>query len=130
VNIEIISIAKKQKGNYEPVYKELIKMISRFSKVTDNEIFPKNVAKAHTISPQASQKSYTLALKKYLKGGYNIALNPDSKELDSFSFSNLLKDRGVINFFIGGAFGLESTFLGQCNNDISCSCMVFLIRGI
>ena len=60
-----------------------------------------------------------LALEPHLGGAYNISLNPNSKELDSFGFSKLLKDRGVVNFFIGGAYGLESCFLSKCNNDIS-----------
>jgi 23S rRNA (pseudouridine1915-N3)-methyltransferase len=120
MKINIIIIDKKSKDKlYAPLIEHYTKIAKPFAKVEVFEIFTKEISKAHEISTEASQKSYTLALERYLKGGYNIALNPDSKELDSFSFSNLLKDRGVINFFIGGAFGLESTFLGQCNNDIS-----------
>ena len=51
MNIEIISIAKKERSTYDPLYKELIKMISRFAKVDDTELFNKDVTKAHTISP-------------------------------------------------------------------------------
>jgi 23S rRNA (pseudouridine1915-N3)-methyltransferase len=66
MKVEIISIAKKEKTLYDPVYKELIKNCSRFATIEDKEIFPKEVQKAHTISPQASQKSYTDALNPYL----------------------------------------------------------------
>jgi 23S rRNA (pseudouridine1915-N3)-methyltransferase len=31
----------------------------------------------------------------------------------------LLKDRGVVNFFIGGAYGFERGFVAQSNNAIS-----------
>ena len=55
MKIEIVSIAKKEKTIYDPLYKELTKMISRFTKVEDTEIFPKEIAKAHTISAEASQ---------------------------------------------------------------------------
>ena len=119
MNIEIISIAKKQKGNYEPVYKDLIKMISRFSKVTDNEIFPKNVAKAHTISPQASQKSYTEALLPYMSGGFRIILDPNGKIIDTYEFSKLLDGKMSVKFFIGGAYGFEKEFLGKADKVIS-----------
>jgi 23S rRNA (pseudouridine1915-N3)-methyltransferase len=38
---------------YDPLYQEQIKMISRFAKVEDIELFPKEIMKAHTISPEA-----------------------------------------------------------------------------
>jgi len=79
----------------------------------------KEINRAHEISTEASQNSYTLAFESHLKGAYSVALDPEGKELDSFEFSNLFKDRGVVNFFIGGAYGLESNFLRQCNKSIS-----------
>jgi len=120
MKINIYIIDKKSKDKlYAPLIEHYTKIAKPFAKVEVFEIFTKDITKAHDISTEASQKSYTLALEKYLAGGYNIALNPDSKELDSFKFSNLFKDRGVVNFFIGGAYGLESNFLAKCNNDIS-----------
>ena len=120
MKINIYIVDKKSKDKlYAPLIEHYIKIAKPFAKVEVFEIFTKEISKAHDISSEASQKSYSIAFQKYLSGAYNIALNPSSKELDSFEFSNLLKDRGVVNFFIGGAFGLESTFLRQCNNDIS-----------
>jgi len=55
VTIDILSIAKKEHSTYDPLYKELTKMISRFAKVEDIELFNKDVTKAHTISPDASR---------------------------------------------------------------------------
>jgi 23S rRNA (pseudouridine1915-N3)-methyltransferase len=72
MKIDIISIAKKEKTIYDPLYKDLTKMISRFAKVQDIEIFPKDVAKSHTISQSASQKAYTKVLEPYTEGGFNI----------------------------------------------------------
>jgi len=120
MKINIYIIDKKSKDKlYAPLIEHYIKISKPFAKVEVFEIFTKEITKAHDISTEASQKSYTIALEKYLSNGYNIALNPESKEVDSFKFSNLLKDRGVVNFFIGGAYGLESDFLTLCNNDIS-----------
>jgi len=118
INIYIIDKKSKEKL-YAPLIEHYTKIAKPFAKVEVFEIFTKEINKAHDISTEASQKSYTMALEKYLSSGYNIALNPDSKEVDSFKFSNLLKDKGVVNFFIGGAYGLESNFLTLCNNDIS-----------
>jgi 23S rRNA (pseudouridine1915-N3)-methyltransferase len=120
MKINIYIVDKKSKDKlYAPLIEHYIKIAKPFAKVEVFEIYTKEINKAHDISTEASQKSYTLAFEPYLKGAHNISLDPDSKELDSFDFSNLLKDRGVVNFFIGGAYGLESDFLRQCNNSIS-----------
>jgi 23S rRNA (pseudouridine1915-N3)-methyltransferase len=120
MKINIYIIDKKSKDKlYAPLIEHYTKIAKPFAKVEVFELFTKEINKAHDISTEASQKAYTLTLEKHLSGAYNIALNPDSKELDSFEFSNLFKDRGVVNFFIGGAYGLESSFLRQCNKDIS-----------
>jgi len=119
MKIDIISIAKKEKSIYEPLYKDLTKMISRFAKVEDIELFPKEVAKAHTISPEASQISYTNVLKPYINKSYTITLHPDGKKVDSFEFSKLLNDKISVKFFIGGAYGFEDSFLKQSDAVIS-----------
>lgn len=119
MKIEIISIAKKEKTIYDPLYKDLTKMISRFAKVEDREIFPKDVAKAHTISPEASQKAYTKVLDSYISKDYSITLHPDGKLVDSFEFSKLLNDKMSVKFFIGGAYGFEDAFLKKSDKVIS-----------
>ena len=119
MKIEIVSIAKKEKTIYDPLYKDLTKMISRFAKVTDTELFPKDVVKAHTISPEASQKSYTKALDGYISKDYSVTLHPDGKLIDSYEFSKLLNDRMSIKFFIGGAYGFEDSFLEKSDKVIS-----------
>ncbi len=119
MNIEIISIAKKERSIYDPLYKELEKMIGRFAKVKQSEIFPKEVAKAHTISPQASQKAYTNALIPYLGGGFCITLHPNGKIIDSYEFSKLLDGKMSVKFFIGGAYGFEDEFLQRSDAVIS-----------
>jgi len=119
MKIDIISIAKKEKSIYDPLYKELTKMISRFSKVEDIELFPKDVAKSHTISPEASRQAYTKVLEPYICKDFSIILHPDGKLIDSFDFSKLLNDKMSIKFFIGGAYGFEDDFLKKGNAVIS-----------
>ena len=119
MKIEIVSIAKKEKTIYDPLYKDLTKMISRFAKVTDTEIFPKDIAKAHTISPEASQIAYTKALNGYISKDYSITLHPDGKLIDSYEFSKLLNGKMSVKFFIGGAYGFEDDFLKKSDKVIS-----------
>lgn len=120
MKINVIIVDKKGK---EPLYAPLIehyKKIARpFAKVEVIEVFDKEIAKAHEISPETAQKSYTAALEKYLESGYNVALDPSSKEVDSYEFADLLKDKSEINLFIGGAYGFEGAFLSKCNKAIS-----------
>ena len=119
MNIEIVSIAKKEKSIYDPLYKDLTKMISRFAKVKDSEIFTKDVTKAHTISPEAAQKAYTKALEAYIGKDFCITLHPNGKLVDSFEFSKLLNDKMNVKFFIGGAYGFEDEFLQKSDVVIS-----------
>lgn len=119
MKIDIISIAKKERSTYDPLYKELQKMISRFAKVEDIEIFPKDVTKAHTISPEASKKAYSKAFEPYITKDYCISLHPDGKLINSFEFSKLLNDKISIKFFVGGAYGLEDGFLKKSDAVIS-----------
>lgn len=119
MNIEIVSIAKKERSTYDPLYKELIKMISRFAKVDDTELFNKDVTKAHTISPEASQQAYSKLLEPYTSKGFNVILHPDGKIIDSYEFSKLLDGKIAIKFFIGGAYGFEDEFLKKSDAVIS-----------
>ncbi|SFV51192.1 LSU m3Psi1915 methyltransferase RlmH [hydrothermal vent metagenome] len=118
INIYIIDKKSKEKL-YTPLIEHYKKISKPFAKIEVFEIFTKEITKAHDISTEASQKLYTLTLNKYLSAGFNIALNPTSKLIDSYEFSDLLKDRGVVNLFIGGAFGFERDFLSLCDKSIS-----------
>ena len=120
MKINIYIIDKKSKDKlYAPLIEHYKKISKPFAEVEVFEIFTKDITKAHHISTEASQKSYTITLNKYLSGGFNIALHPTGKEVDSYGFSDLLKDRGVVNLFIGGAFGFERDFLALCDKSIS-----------
>lgn len=120
MKINLVIIDKKGKEQlYTPLIEHYKKIAKPFARVEVIEVFDKEIAKAQDISPEAARRSYTKALQKYLGGGINIALDPSSKEIDSFDFAKLLKDRSVVNFFIGGAYGFESDFLRQCNNAVS-----------
>jgi len=120
VKINIIIVDKKGKDNlYSGLIEHYKKIAKPFAKVEVIEVFDKDIAKAHDISPAAAQKSYTKALEKYMQNGINIALHPAAKEVDSHDFANLLKDSVQVNLFIGGAYGFERDFLVKCNNAIS-----------
>ncbi len=119
--IEIISIAKKQGNLYEPVSKELSKMISRFAKVSDIELFDKSITNAHNASVALAQDSYTKLLEPYINDGYRIILHPNGKKVDSYEFSKLIDGKISLKFFIGGAYGFSDEFLKKGDVIISLS---------
>ena len=120
MKINVIIIDKKGKDAlYAPLIEHYKKIAKPFAKVEVIELFDKEIAKAQDISPEAAQRSYSKALGKYLGGGVNIALDPASREVDSFEFAKLLKDSTTVNFYIGGAYGFERDFLRQCNTAVS-----------
>lgn len=121
MNISIVSIAKKERSLYDPLYQEQMKMISRFAKVEDLELFPKEIAKAHTIGAEASQAAYSKLLAPMLGKSYSIALHPEGKRLDSFAFSKLISDKISLQFFIGGPYGFEKSFVERCDTAVSLS---------
>ena len=121
MNVNICSIAKPEKSLYSPLYKELEKMVGKYAKITDIEIFNKKIHQAQIEGQAAAQAAYTQAFEPYLSKSYNIALHPDGKMINSFKFSKLLSDRITVNFYIGGAYGFEEAFLKQCDQVISLS---------
>lgn len=117
--IQIYSIIKRDKSPFDPLYKTYEKMISKHAVVTTSDIFNKNISKAQQSSEIKAKKEYTSAYENKLFNAYNIALDIKGKEVDSYEFSSLLANKQNINFFIGGAYGFENSFLQRCDSVIS-----------
>jgi len=121
MKISVFSIAKEQRNLYENVVKELSKMINKFAKIEDKNLFNTKIANAQIQGKESSQGVYSDVYEQYLNKGYNIVLHPDGKELDSFEFSKLLSDKMSVQFFIGGAYGFDESFVKKCNYSVSLS---------
>ena len=119
MNINVLSIAKREKDSYEPISKEYTKLVSRFAKLDDTVLFSKQISKAQSQGQKVAQEAYNEEFEPYLNKGYNIVLHPDGKIIDSFEFSKLLSDKISINFFIGGAYGFNDEFIKKCDKVIS-----------
>ena len=57
--INIYSILKPAKDNFDSIIQEFIKMSSKYAKVEVHYIFNKNIAKAQTIGEKEAQQSYS-----------------------------------------------------------------------
>ena len=121
MKINIYQIAKNDKDEFEPIVNNFIKMASKFAKVEVHNLFNNNIGKQQTIGENEAKKSYTEVFEPRLSNGFNIALDVLGKKLDSFAFSKLLEDKVTINFFIGGAYGFERSFLEKCDRVITLS---------
>ncbi len=119
--INIYQIAKSSNDEFNKIIEDFIKMSSKYSKVEIYNLFNKKIAKAQTISDIEAKKSYSEVFEPFLNSGYNIALDVLGKKVDSFQFAKLLQSNGIINFFIGGAYGFEADFLQKCDKKISLS---------
>jgi 23S rRNA (pseudouridine1915-N3)-methyltransferase len=122
VKINIYSIVKPSKDEFDTLIKEFIKMSLKYAKVEVHYIFNKNIGKAQTLGERESQQAYSDVYEPLLKG-YNVALDVLGKKIDSFAFSKILDDKNEVNFFIGGAYGFKREFLNKCDNIISLSDM-------
>ena len=118
VNIYIVD-KKGKKELYEPLVEHYRKLCRPWAQVEVHEIFTKEIARAQEQNAEAAQRSYTQALDRYRGSGYDVVLDPEGKTVSSHEFADLLKDRAVINFYIGGAYGFERSFVGTSNKSIS-----------
>ena len=100
MQINIIIIDKKSKDKlYSGLIEYYIKIAKPFAKINVIEVFDKEIAKAHGISPQMAQKSYTKALsilsknkglrKKHLRRCWPLLLDGQTKFKSSAEFSEI-----------------------------------------
>ncbi len=120
MKINIYSIVKPSKDEFDKLSNEFIKMCSKYAKVEVHNIFNKNIAKAQTLGEKEAKESYTKAYEPHMKG-FCIALDVLGSQIDSFEFSKMISNDSEVNFFIGGAFGFEREFLKKCDKTISLS---------
>lgn len=119
--INIYQIAKSSNCEFNKIIEDFIKMSSKYAKIEIHNLFNKKIAKAQTISDIEAKKSYSEVFEPHLSTGFNIALDVKGKKVDSFEFSKFFENSAVVNFYIGGAYGFESSFLQKCDKKISLS---------
>ncbi len=118
INIYIID-KKGKKELFEPLIEHYKKLCRPWARVEIREIFNKEIAKAQERGALLAQKSYTKALNPFRGRGYDIVLDSRGEDITSEAFAELLRDRRLINFFIGGAYGLESSFISSSGRSVS-----------
>ncbi len=121
MKINVYSIEKNQNQHIKNICDEYAKMSSKYAILDDNVIFNNRIAKAQNTDEKKAKEEYFKAYEQYMQDGFNICLDVNGKSVDSFEFSELLKDKSKINFFIGGAYGFETSILKASDKVISLS---------
>lgn len=121
MHIKVYSIEKSEDENIKSLIDGYIKMSSKYAQVENKIVFNKEIAKMQNLGTKEAQNSYTKAYNPFLKSGYSIGLDVEGDTIDSFEFAKILENNSSVDFFIGGAFGLEKGFLGKTQRNISLS---------
>lgn len=125
MQINIYSISKKD-IKYQALQEELCMQCKQFNaQITHFDLFPQSVKNAQKISSLKAQQSYTQVFLPYLNSAaLNIALHPQGKSYDSVEFAHFIESYNLVQFFIGGAYGLEQSFI-KLTHALSLSTMTF-----
>ncbi len=116
-----IKIFYIQKDDEFSIFKEkYTKLISKYATLTENNLLNKNILKAQNLGNLEAKKSYEQAFLPHKKG-FCIVLDERGEELSSLEFASLIKDKNLLNFFIGGAFGLREEFVKSFDFSLSLS---------
>jgi 23S rRNA (pseudouridine1915-N3)-methyltransferase len=118
MKINVYTIEKKSSSDLDKFIQKELKMIQKYAQIKEFSIFNKKISQAQNQDVIIAQSSYSKAFEPYLNG-YNIALHPKGEEIDSFEFSKIFDINMALNFFIGGAYGFENSFLSKMDRVIS-----------
>lgn len=124
MKINIYTIEKKSSDEFTKLIENSKKMIQKYALIEEISIFNKKITSAQNRDATIARESYSEAFAPFMDG-YNIALDPKGKELDSFEFSESFVNIATLNFFIAGAYGFEEQFLKKCNKIVSLSKLTF-----
>ncbi len=124
MKINVYSVEKNQNPHIKSVVQEYIKMCSKYAQLNDEVIFSKNIAKAQNLGENEARASYSKSFLPFLDG-FCVSLDAQGEMLDSYEFAKILKNQSKINFFIGGAYGLERDFLSKTQRVISLSRLIY-----
>lgn len=124
MKINIYSISKNSRDDFYKIIENQTKMIQKYSQIKDFLVFNKKISLAQNRDTITAKESYSEAFYPRMKG-FNIALDPNGVQMDSFEFSNFFDKIPIINFYIAGAFGFEEKFLNKCDAIVSLGKLTF-----
>ena len=123
IKVFVYYIAKQTQDISEAICQEFALLCGGFGvQLEFINAFCKTIKEGQKVNAKLAQASYSqVFLKSFKNHQYRIALTPQGKVVDSYGFAELLQNKTEIVFFIGGAYGLEESFLRQCHQCVSLS---------
>lgn len=115
--IKVVSIQKASK-DFKLECEKYQKLIKTQARLEICELYPKNVLKAS--GEKEAKLAYEEAFLPYKKG-FCVVLDERGEDLDSKEFAKLLKDKSLVTFFIGGAYGLNPSYTKSFDKSIRLS---------
>ncbi len=122
--ISVYTIEKEINDEFSVISNDYKRMIAGFAKFDHKVCYNKKIIQAQKKGKEFAKRSYSEIYSDKVKR-YSICLDEKGKEMGSVEFSQIFKNEGEINFFIGGAFGFEDNFLKKCDMSMSLSKMTF-----
>lgn len=125
MRVRIFTIEKSEDSDIESMLKDYQKMSQKFCSLEFVKLFDKSLAASQKQGVDAAKESYEKAYLPYFENSYNIALDEEGKNMDSMVFSKFFDKYSNINFFIGGAYGFNESFLKKADAVLSLSPLTF-----
>lgn len=125
MRVRIFTIEKSEDSDIESMLKDYQKMSQKFCSLEFVKLFDKSLAASQKQGVDAAKESYEKAYLPYFENSYNIALDEEGKNMDSMVFSKFFDKHSNINFFIGGAYGFNESFLKKADAVLSLSPLTF-----
>lgn len=125
MKVRVFTIEKSEDKDIEAMLKDYQKMSQKFCSLEFIKLFDKSLAASQRQGVDAARESYEKAYLPYFENSYNVALAEEGKTMDSHAFSRLFDNRSQINFFIGGAYGFNDSFLKKADTVVSLSPLTF-----
>ncbi len=124
LKVLLYCISKKEKGATEAISNRYIKLCKGLGvRLEITNVFSGRIQQLQHI--EEIKKMYSRLLLPHLSEGFCIALDVCGERMDSMQFANMLENKNMVVFFVGGAYGLQEDFLQRCHKVISLSPLTF-----
>jgi len=128
LKIRIITIGKHKDRWIEEGCAHFEKLLARFAKIEWKILSPPK--ESSSLTPAEIKKREARLLEKECPKGVGIALADKGEQRDTPAFAKMLetlqlKSGGVVNFIIGGAYGLDDSVLNKADHVLSLSSLTF-----
>ncbi len=124
LTVRIIAVGKAKGAWVKDSQTHFAKLLKKYCKLEVVEIAETSVSPDGSIDSRKVEEAQKL--RKRLSDGYHICLDQHGKQYSSEAFaeklSHLMRDgQSVIEFIIGGAYGLDTGLLAECDLQVSLS---------